>query len=199
VYAKKRNKDLEYFNSTLKHAVLERTKELVDANEKLKIMSRYDSLTKVVNHRHFMELGATYFDIAKRNGSHLQVISLDLDFFKRVNDTYGHQAGDKVLVTFAESIKNILRKSDIFGRIGGEEFAICLQNTSIEGALLFSQRILSDIANLKISYGEHIICITVSIGIADLKDESSFEEVLRRSDEALYKAKRLGRNRVEVA
>ncbi|MBU4110288.1 GGDEF domain-containing protein, partial [bacterium] len=171
---------------------------LEKANEKLKLLAQTDALTGISNRAHFMDIANIYFDIAKRNVSSLQVLSLDLDFFKQINDTYGHQAGDIVLVTFVEEISKLLRKSDIFGRIGGEEFCIVLQNTSRKGALSFAQRICKTIENTSVDFEGEKIKFTVSVGVADLEGEKSMLELIKKSDKALYKAKESGRNQVHI-
>lgn len=198
LYINKINKYLQTYNKKLSINVKRRTKELEKANEKLKLLAQTDALTGISNRAHFMDIANIYFDIAKRNVSSLQVLSLDLDFFKQINDTYGHQAGDIVLVTFVEEISKLLRKSDIFGRIGGEEFCIVLQNTSRKGALSFAQRICKTIENTSVDFEGEKIKFTVSVGVADLEDEKSMLELIKKSDKALYKAKESGRNQVHI-
>lgn len=198
VYVWRVNKYLNKYNMRLDKEVKDRTKELKEANKKLKVLANTDSLTGVNNRGYFMKLAKQYFNIAKRNKTTLQILSLDLDYFKSINDTYGHQAGDKVLKEFAEKVSSLLRKSDIFGRVGGEEFAILLQNTSTDGAQLFAKRVCDSVEAMKIKFDEEILHITVSIGMAELSDEKNIDELLKKSDEALYKAKENGRNRVHV-
>jgi diguanylate cyclase (GGDEF)-like protein len=197
-YINRVNKHLQIYNDKLNVDVKARTKELEKANAKLKILAQTDVLTGISNRGHFMDLANKYFDIAKRNNSSLQVLSLDLDFFKQINDTYGHQAGDAVLIAFTKSTSQLLRKSDIFGRIGGEEFCIVLQNTSVEGALSFAQRICETIENSFVEFNNEKIKVTVSIGLADLKNEQNILELINKSDKALYLAKESGRNQVYI-
>ena len=120
---------------------------------------------------------------------------LDLDFFKDINDKYGHHVGDLVLKEFTQTIEETLRNSDLFGRIGGEEFSILLQDTSIEGTQLFAERIIKNIEALQITSANEIIRITVSIGLATLTEERNVHDLLKKSDVALYKAKTSGRNK----
>lgn len=198
VYVWRVNKYLNKYNVKLDNEVKERTKELKEANKKLKVLANTDSLTGINNRGYFMKLAKQYFNIAKRNNTTLQILSLDLDYFKTINDTYGHQAGDKVLKEFAKTVSSLLRKSDIFGRVGGEEFSILLQNTSTDGAQLFAKRVCDSVEAMTITFDEEIIHITVSIGMAELSDEENIDELLKKSDEALYRAKENGRNRVHV-
>ena len=198
LYVWRMNKYLSKYNVELDKEVKERTKDLKEANKKLKILANTDSLTGINNRGYFMKLAKQYFNIAKRNKTTLQILSLDLDYFKTINDTYGHQAGDKVLREFAKTVSAMLRKSDIFGRVGGEEFAILLQNTSTKGAVQFAKRVCESVGTMKIKFDKDILQITVSIGVAELSDEKNIDELLKKSDEALYIAKENGRNRVQI-
>ncbi|WP_193112695.1 diguanylate cyclase [Sulfurimonas marina] len=185
-------------NLELDRKVHERTEELYEANHRLKELAHTDALTGIHNRGYFMELAEQLFKVAKRNQSPFQILSLDIDYFKDVNDTYGHQVGDSVLKLFTKKISSLLRESDIFGRIGGEEFVICLQNTTHEGALAFAEKILKEIRALeyKNNKGDRI-SFTVSIGVAELEGDKTLTQLLSESDEALYRAKRAGRDRVE--
>ncbi len=184
------------YNRRLNTAVKQRTLELQTANEKLQVLATTDPLTGISNRRSFMEFIKKYADIAKRNNTALFSMSLDLDYFKNINDTYGHQIGDEVLISFTQVIASMLRKSDLFGRVGGEEFCISMQNTSEEGAFQLAERICQNVASMQIPYLQEKVTVTVSIGIASLNDGEEVESLLKRSDEALYEAKENGRNRV---
>lgn len=192
------NKNLEHYNAVLDKSVHEKTRELIKANENLKILAHTDSLTGICNRGYFFELANKYFGVAKRNGTSLQALSLDLDYFKTINDTYGHQAGDEVLKVFTHAIKTRLRDSDIFGRIGGEEFCIILQNTSLNGAEKLAENLCKCIELLEIKHNGEVIRFTVSIGLANLTNEIDIDHLIDQSDKALYLAKQNGRNRVEV-
>ena len=122
-----------------------------------------------------------------------------IDYFKRVNDTYGHIAGDEVLKNFTSIISNNLRKSDIFGRVGGEEFAIILHNADKNTALQIAEKIRKKINNISVKFHDKIINITVSLGVAVLKDKDTLDSLFNKSDEALYASKQNGRNQVTVA
>ena len=125
---------------------------------------------------------------------------LDLDQFKLLNDTYGHQGGDKVLIETTEVINELLRMGDLFGRYGGEEFAVILPNTELTGAHDVAERIRKTIENNAIEYQGKNINVTVSIGIAVMNEyDARYEDIISRADIALYKAKNSGRNQVCVA
>ncbi|QIR75419.1 diguanylate cyclase [Sulfurospirillum diekertiae] len=188
------------FNATLEHEVEERTHQLTLLNSKLKELANTDELTRIDNRRHFFLLATQYFYSSKRNNLELYIFSLDIDLFKQVNDTYGHAIGDEVLKSFCHTIKEIIRQSDLFGRIGGEEFCICIQNTTLEGATTLAEKIRESIQNTTTIVGtQELPKITVSIGISSIqKGDNEIFDIIKRSDEALYRAKRNGRNQVQI-
>jgi diguanylate cyclase (GGDEF)-like protein len=193
-------KQIERFNETLEREVDERTHALTLLNAKLKELANTDELTKIDNRRHFLLLATQYFYAAKRNKSPLHILSLDIDWFKNVNDTYGHAVGDDVLKFFTQQILTLIRESDLFGRVGGEEFAICLQNTSHEGALTLAEKIRSHIESSTQHQLPKFPPITVSIGISSIHEEDDdVFDIMKRADKALYKAKNNGRNQVQFA
>ncbi|MDK2124980.1 sensor domain-containing diguanylate cyclase [Parachitinimonas caeni] len=157
-----------------------------------------DPLTGVANRGYLLELAYGSISRAKRFNEPLGVLMLDLDYFKRVNDTWGHDAGDKVLMRFAAECSSTLRGFDLLGRIGGEEFAVILPNTPLDGALLVAERIRERIEALSVLVQDNQpVHVTVSIGLAMLASEDqTIEDTLRRADQALYAAKAAGRNRV---
>ncbi|AFL69195.1 diguanylate cyclase [Sulfurospirillum barnesii] len=191
---------IERFNETLEQEVNERTYELSLLNSKLKDLANIDELTNIANRRYFLLLATQYFHAAKRNSTPLYILSLDIDFFKRVNDTYGHAIGDEVLKIFCKNVQATLRKSDLFGRIGGEEFCVCAQNIPLEGALTLAERIRKNVENSHENIANLTIpTITVSIGISVMQPEDlEIFDTIKRSDEALYKAKNSGRNQVQM-
>ncbi len=127
------------------------------------------------------------------------VVMLDLDHFKAVNDSYGHGVGDKVLQNVAAILNDEIRKVDLVGRLGGEEFGLLLTGTSEEMALLFTNRIRKRIQDTPLSIEQAVIVCTASIGITQISSlDSDIELILERADKALYLAKDLGRNRVEI-
>jgi diguanylate cyclase (GGDEF)-like protein len=121
----------------------------------------------------------------------------DLDHFKKVNDTYGHLAGDFILVEVSKIIKGQLRDSDIFGRIGGEEFMILLAHTKKDDSLKVTNKLLKLISNYQFIYNDQIIPITISIGITSVLNDDTYLSIVNRVDKALYKAKQNGRNKIE--
>jgi diguanylate cyclase (GGDEF)-like protein/PAS domain S-box-containing protein len=165
--------------------------------EELRRMATTDPLTGINNRRHFMEVAVSEVERARRYFHPLSVMMLDIDYFKKVNDTYGHAAGDEVLKSMTSACTTLLRKGDAIGRLGGEEFAIILPDTAREGAIHLAERLRHAIEVLDVSSGEQRIRFTCSIGLSQLASgDHSFEAVLSRADEALYEAKRSGRNRV---
>lgn len=160
-----------------------------------------DDLTGLANRRHFLELAEHELAHVRRYGGDLSVAMLDLDHFKNINDTYGHQAGDIVLKQLATLCQQMLRNVDVIGRIGGEEFAILFPETSRDEAYDIVERLRQAIAAKEISQ-EHAphFHFTASIGIASfIKTDSNIDSLLSRADKALYEAKSMGRNRIAEA
>jgi diguanylate cyclase (GGDEF)-like protein len=159
----------------------------------LELLSRHDSLTNILNRRAFLELFHIEVTRQRRHKHALSILLLDIDFFKKINDTYGHAAGDIVLIQLCETVQQLLRRSDAFGRIGGEEFVILLPQTPADSAFVLAERIRESVAA---NVGHGYCPITLSIGVASLTSkEETPQEVMRRADVALYKAKESGRNR----
>lgn len=156
-----------------------------------------DVLTQSSNRRHFFECANQAFDVACAQGAPLAFLLLDIDDFKDINDTYGHLEGDQVLRRIAESGRGVLRRGDLFGRIGGEEFAAVLPGCAPEMALQVAQRLGREIQALSFSYDGRAFNVTVSQGLASLRDsDSTLDSLFARADAAMYEAKRLGKNRV---
>jgi two-component system cell cycle response regulator len=158
-----------------------------------------DALTGLSNRRAVMgELGSR-FQLARRYGRPLSVVLCDLDFFKAVNDTHGHPAGDAVLRTFAEVMAQTFREPDLVGRIGGEEFLVLLPETDVEGAVVGAERLRKAMEATPVDIGGTLIRVTCSLGVATRTDDDIEPGALvGRADAALYKAKAAGRNRVEA-
>lgn len=166
--------------------------------DQLQIQAITDSLTGLVNHDFvFSELGRA-LQTARTNQTPLCVIMTDIDYFKKVNDTHGHQAGDAVLIEVSKRIKASLR-DDIVGRYGGEEFMLILQNTSMETAKRIAERIRLSIADHAINLTDLILNVTMSSGVATAQHGDTVESLVKRADDALYKAKHGGRNQVVIA
>jgi len=158
-----------------------------------------DPLTQAQNRTSFDDSIRREISLAVRNAKSLSLIFLDIDRFKAINDTYGHECGDTTLFLGAKWIKENLRDSDIVFRYGGEEFVILLSGTNANGAKLLAERIRTSIENHTIAYGMEILKITASLGVSTLRDNDTVESLVQRADKAMYKAKRKGRNQVVVA
>lgn len=168
------------------------------ASEKLRAeleqLATRDSLTNALNRRHMTELFSNELQRCHRQHRSMGLLLLDMDHFKVVNDTYGHQAGDQVLIKLVEDVKLLLRQSDQLARFGGEEFAILLPDTSLDEALAAAERIRASCARPKNGPS-----CTVSIGVTtNRKDTDTLDSMLARADSAMYRAKTNGRNRVET-
>jgi diguanylate cyclase (GGDEF)-like protein len=177
--------------------------ELVAKNSVLSEISARDALTGLYNRWYVMEKIDSEMNRALRHGYPMSVLMLDLDHFKNVNDSFGHPAGDAVLKSVGQVLKDSCRVYDVPGRYGGEEFCIVLPETPVKGTTYVAERIRSRLENNSMSIGENSIVVTASIGIAGMDsvaDEGvlSANTLLERADRALYTAKNHGRNRVEL-
>jgi diguanylate cyclase (GGDEF)-like protein len=179
----------------------ENEEKLTQANADLERLAHTDALTNLANRRHFMQSLEREIERSRRYDRALSLILLDLDHFKQVNDRYGHSAGDGLLVAAAEAIREVCRDIDLPGRLGGEEFAILLPETDLEGA-----RIVAERARLGLARQSHVVTgfrpfrVTASFGVASLaQGTETSEALLQLADRALYRAKDQGRNRVSVA
>ena len=162
-------------------------------------MAIHDDLTGFFNRTHLMDLIETESNRSIRTGDVFSLAMIDIDKFKNINDTYGHQTGDYVLKTFAAVVRSILRKTDFCGRYGGEEFLIVLTETDLQAAKIFAERIRDCVEkSLFPSLGPDSR-VTVSIGLTVYKMQENTERTISRADEALYRAKNGGRNRVEFS
>ena len=156
-----------------------------------------DSLTGIVNRRLFFEKCSEILGQAIRYERDLSFFILDLDKFQDVNKKYGHLGGDEILIQVVNRVKESIRDADIFGRIGGEEFALLMPETNLKSAHLLAQRICKDIADMPIEVEGQIVHVTVSIGVDTLtKEDTTIQTIFRRSDLALFRAKENGRNQV---
>lgn len=174
-------------------------RQLQQANLTLEQLSRTDRLTQLYNRGYWEECLIREFSRHKRYGSEACLVMFDIDHFKRINDTHGHQVGDKVIQLCAAFLKKSLRTTDVGGRYGGEEFGVILADTSLEGAMLFAERLRESIAGLSFPVGEQEVRFTISLGVADLSQPCpTYKQWIEQSDKALYDAKHGGRNRVSV-
>jgi diguanylate cyclase (GGDEF)-like protein len=169
----------------------------IQNQHKLKIASSIDTLTGAVNRRRLMTKSQGAFKFAQVRQLPLSILMIDVDHFKKINDILGHSASDKVLAQVAYLSANVMRKSDIFGRLGGEEFMICLPKTTMISALEISERIRMSIDQYTWQFSkEDNLNISVSIGVATLENDNDLSSLIKRADEQLYQAKASGRNKV---
>lgn len=162
-------------------------------------MAYMDPLTQANNRASFDDLIHKEISLAKRYGKNLSIVFLDIDHFKTINDTHGHECGDVALASVAKWIKQSLRNSDILFRYGGEEFVILLRETGLEGAQIVAERMRAAIASHTLSYDMTNLNITASLGVSALRSEDTAETMVKRADEAMYRAKKNGRNQVSLA
>lgn len=157
-----------------------------------------DPLTHLFNRRYFFNLARVELERARRYSHQLSIIMLDIDLFKRVNDSYGHLAGDEVLVALSECVRNTLRQVDLAARYGGEEFVILLPETELESATTTANRLCEAIHDLQVSYNGKFISVTVSVGVSSLENQVIMDvsKMLDQADQAMYAAKEKGRNQV---
>ncbi|MFZ3209342.1 MAG: diguanylate cyclase [Geobacteraceae bacterium] len=174
--------------------------ELRRSNEMLKELSNTDYLTHLYNRRFIMDALENEFQRIRRKGGHLSLIIADIDHFKRVNDTYGHQQGDMVLVELARVSKEKLRRYDIAARYGGEEFLFLLPEAAVEEARVVAERLRVGVEGMRFAPPMGDLVVTTSLGLATYpgKPMDSVDELVREADAALYLAKERGRNRIEV-
>lgn len=183
------NSELTHHKSNLENVVLLRTKQL----EKL---ASIDDLTQIYNRRKFFELVECELGRTSRYQRPLSIIMIDIDYFKNINDQFGHQAGDLTLQILSKLISDTIRTTDIFGRVGGEEFALALPETTKNAARDFAERIRLCVEKENFPSVEKI---TLSLGVTQFNTEDTKDSVFNRADIALYGAKEAGRNKVVTA
>lgn len=187
----RRGKKLQISNDILSKEIIDRKKIQKD----LEVLATTDSLTELYNRRKFNEVLKYEIDKAKRYPTDLSIIFCDIDKFKSINDTFGHDIGDEVLKSFALILKSSLRKSDVVARWGGEEFTILLTNETPQDTIDIVEKIRKEIESYKF---EKVDALTASFGISYLKENDTDDDILIRADKALYDAKKKGRNCTEV-
>ncbi|MGL5032780.1 MAG: diguanylate cyclase, partial [Microcystaceae cyanobacterium] len=171
--------------------------ELQIAYDRLEKMVTIDELTNVANRRAIFAFGEQEFQRAKRYDNCFAVMMIDLDYFKKVNDTYGHYSGDECLKLVADCLKNSLRTTDLVGRFGGEEFIAILPETNLAEAIELGERLRHKIVCLCPKLEDHVVHLSASIGVTThRRNDESLNDMFRRADKALYQAKDDGRNRV---
>jgi len=175
--------------------------ELREKNKKLEELSNTDSLTKIFNRRYFMELFDLEFQRARRYNSNLSFIMIDVDHFKEFNDNYGHLLGDRILSEVAKLFKDNLRRYDQIGRYGGEEFALMMPETDLDGALVVAERHRRRIEEYALYENGESLKVTISLGVAAIPNihVQKLDDLIRLADDALLESKRQGRNRIAIA
>ncbi len=169
-----------------------------ELEEEMRRLAHYDALTSVMSRRAFLETSEKLYHLMRRNGAPLSVVYLDVDDFKKVNDVYGHAVGDAVLRSMGRVLRSAKRKSDVVGRLGGEEFAFTLPETDRESAVVLAERVRALIKDDGVDAHDAVLRYAVSVGIATLPpdDDVGLEALIARADHALYRAKESGKDRV---
>lgn len=191
--------EMQHLTHTLEDQVKVRTRELQKAKDKAEKEATIDSLTQIPNRHSFYNRAKALLQQADHTGAPVCFLMLDIDFFKIINDSYGHPQGDKVLVACAHTIEKTIRDKDLLGRLGGEEFAVVLPSTSLEEAQVIAERIRARIAEQSFHTAQHTqrFHTTISIGISSSSETIyAYELLYKHADQALYEAKQSGRNRV---
>lgn len=170
--------------------------QLTQALEKIQQTANYDELTGAANRRHMLQLIQYESQRSDRSANPLLVAMLDIDYFKRINDTYGHQAGDVALQKFTKTVQEKIRVTDTLARWGGEEYLILLTETELDVGLICLERVRAAVAADVVKFAGSWISLTVSIGVTRYQPGEAFEKTLTRADEALYAAKAQGRNQI---
>jgi len=183
----------------IENVLVEKNKELSTALERIRDLAVKDELTGAYNRRHVMDLLIQQKALADRGGYFFTLCFVDLDYFKRVNDRFGHSTGDAVLRNFAGVADSILREVDCVARMGGEEFLLVLASTSQRDAYLAAERLAEGLRDMIVSPNEPQYRITASIGITEYRQGEDIAASLERSDKALYEAKHTGRNKAVIA
>jgi diguanylate cyclase (GGDEF)-like protein len=174
---------------------LRRLYEVKRLSSKLYTMANYDDMTKVHNRRYMNDILETECERVKRSGTVFSLILLDIDDFKKVNDDYGHQTGDKVLIRFAQMLQDSTRKLDVLCRWGGEEFMILCRDTDQEGAQIIAQKLMDKMQSFKCDLVEGV---TASLGVVSTDKDLSTDALFNRVDNALYEAKSQGKNQYVI-
>jgi diguanylate cyclase (GGDEF)-like protein len=180
--------------------IVDLQKELLETNKRLELLSITDGLTKLYNHRYFQDEMARAFEESQRYQRPLSLAIIDIDFFKKVNDAYGHAVGDEVLKAVAKIFQESIRATDLAARYGGEEFAVMMPETELDDALTFAEKIRTLIESTPFPTAVGPLHVTVSIGVAAVPRTKihAAKEMVVAADKALYRAKRGGRNQVQA-
>lgn len=173
--------------------------DMAVGKKQLESLSRTDRLTELYNRGYWEECLVSEFQRIRRTKQPCTLCLFDIDHFKNVNDSYGHQAGDEVIRVTARLLRECMRGTDIAGRYGGEEFTVILIDTDAKGAMIFAERLRKTIENHPVIHGDKKICYTISLGLAECGDKlRNHEKWIECSDQALYQAKETGRNNTVI-
>jgi two-component system, cell cycle response regulator len=180
--------------------IVDLQKELMESNRRLELLSITDGLTKLHNHRHFQDELGRAFEESERYGRPLSLVIADLDFFKKVNDTYGHAVGDEVLKAVSAILQQSTRSTDLAARYGGEEFTLMLPETNLADAMAFAEKLREIIESTPIETQAGPLHVTISLGVATVPHSRihSAKELIVAADKALYRAKKNGRNQAQA-
>jgi len=186
-------------------ALIELFSQLVGASigniklfEKIQRQATTDGLTGLVNHKTFYEILEKELWRSRRYGGQISLIMIDVDGLKKINDAYGHRAGDRVIREISRKIKECIRQIDTAARYGGDEFAVILPNTSLSDAVVVAERMVDAVANSPITWRREQIKLSISVGLGQYDADANPEDITSRSDQALYSAKQAGKNTVKV-
>ncbi len=179
--------------------IVDLQKELLETNKRLELLSITDGLTKLHNHRHFQDELNRAFEESSRYERPLSLAMIDIDFFKKVNDTYGHAVGDEVLICVSKMFRESIRATDLAARYGGEEFAVMMPETELSAAVTFAEKIRTLIEATPIPTQAASVSATVSVGVASVPHSRIHtpHELVVAADKALYRAKKNGRHQVQ--
>ena len=180
--------------------IVDLQKELMQTNRRLEQLSITDGLTNLYNHRYFQDELARAFEESARYERPLSLAMADIDFFKKVNDNYGHAVGDEVLKAVSRMFKDSSRSTDLVARYGGEEFAMMMPETDLDSAISFAEKVRSLVASTPVDTQAGPLSVTVSVGVATVPNPNTHaaKELIIASDNALYRAKHAGRNQVQA-
>lgn len=194
----KNSDHVEFLARVRSHEKLANTIQALEESRRfLRDQANTDPLTQLANRRSLFQLASASLAKMRRKGEHFSVVIIDIDHFKRINDTYGHQTGDYVLVELSKVLVNAIREGDILARMGGEEFVVASPFTNRLAALVLSERLRKSVESASFEFEGNRLAVTISLGIATLNDEEDdIDKLLGRADSRLYLAKEKGRNRI---